>query len=68
MPNNNFKVIYGRIYNIVGICDYMPMHTACIGNMGNFCLQIRRNKIGSLQFGAFIGTHGGLCNPKLMGH
>ena len=36
--------------------------------MGNFCLQIGRNKIGSLQFGAFTGIHGGLCNPKLMGH
>ena len=25
-------------------------------------------EIGSLQFGAFTGIHGGLCNPKLMGH
>ena len=68
MPKNNFKDTYGRIYNIFGICNYMPMHTAWIGNMGNFCLQIGRNKIGSLQFGAFTGIHGGLCNPKLMGH
>ena len=25
-------------------------------------------KVDSLQFGAFTGIHGGLCNPKLMGH
>ena len=40
MPNNNSKVIHGRIYNIFGICNYMLMDIALNGNMDKFCLQL----------------------------